>query len=233
VDYYDYYPKASIRSRFAPMIDRGQQAKKGAGAPDRILGLLTLAVLLGGCAGLQPSPVDVPNLHVLGSKPLARAAQPKRDFVLEVSMPRSWPGFDTSQMAYVQRPYELDYFAANRWADTPARMLDPLLAQALEQSGSFKAVVHSPSPVPPDIRFNSELVRLQQDFTTRPSRVEFTLQLQLIDVRGKRVIATKLLDEVENAPTDDAYGGVTAANLALQRILQQAVDFCIEQSSYR
>jgi cholesterol transport system auxiliary component len=215
------------------MIDRGQMTKNGGRAPDWIQGLVILAVLLGGCSGLQPPPLDAPNLHVLGSKSMARAAQPKRDLVLEVSMPRSWPGFDTAQMAYVQRPYELDYFAANRWADTPARMLDPLLAQALEQSGSFKAVVHSPSPVPSDIRFNSELVRLQQDFTTRPSRVEFTLRLQLIDVRGKRVIATKLLDEAEAAPTDDAYGGVTAANLALQRILQEAVDFCIEESSHR
>jgi cholesterol transport system auxiliary component len=118
----------------------------------------------------------------------------QRDLVLEVALPRAWPGFDTAQMAYVRQPYELDYFAASRWADTPPRMLGPLLARALEQTGSFRAVVQMPSTVPADFRVDTELVRLQQDFGVRPSRVELTLRVQLIDVRGKRVAATRVVE---------------------------------------
>ena len=192
--------------------------------------MLALVLLLSGCAGLQPAPVRNPDTHVLAATAIAQGAGPKRDLVLEVGMPRAWPGFDTLQMAYVRRPYELDYFVTAQWADSPARMLGPLLAQSLEQTGSFRAVMQAPSAVPADLRVNTELVRLQQNFGTRPSRVELALRVQLIDVRAKRVLASQLFDESENAPTDDAYGGVTAANVALQRLLEQLAAFCAAES---
>ena len=224
----------ALRWRVAskPINDGRIKTRRGAGVP-ALVGLLTLAAALGGCTALQRAPSEAPNLHLLAAKPMAPTAHPQRDLVLEVSAPSSWPGFDTSAMAYVQRPYELNYFAANRWADTPARMLGPLLAQALEQSGGFKAVVRTPTGVRPDLRLDTEVVRLVQDFTARPSSAEFVLRIQLIDIRGKRVVATKLLVESEPAPTDNPDGGVTATNVALQRLLQQTVAFCNEESGQR
>jgi cholesterol transport system auxiliary component len=197
------------------------------------LGLLGLATLLGGCTALQPPRAESTNLHVLGAAPMAMVARARRDVVLEVAPPRAWPGFDTPQMAYVRQPYELDYFVANRWADTPARMLGPLLASALEQAGSFRAVVQMPSAVLADLRIETELIRLQQDFGTPPSRVELAVRVQLIDVRGRRILASRLFEETERARSDDASGGVRAANLALARLLDRVVDFCIEQSGAR
>ena len=192
---------------------------------------LALAVLTGGCTGLQPPHEDAVTLHLLAAEPLATAARPQRDMVIAVAPPRAWPGFDTPQMAYVQRAYELDYFATNRWADTPSRMLGPLLARALEQTGSFRAVVQAPGTVPADLRLDVEIIRLQQNFARRPSREELALRAQLTDVRAKRVIASRVFEEAESAPSDDPAGGVAAANAALQRILAQIVDFCVVESA--
>lgn len=194
---------------------------------------LALAALLAGCAGLQPVQAPSPNLHVLQATPVVTAAPVKRDLVLEVSVPRAWPGFDTPQMAYVQKPYALDYFANSRWADAPAHMVGPLIARALEQTGSFRAVVQTPSGVPADLRLTGELIRLQQNFTTRPSKVELTLRVELIDVRARRVLAARVFDETETAPSDDAYGGVTAASAALQRVLAQVAEFCVAEAGDR
>jgi len=201
--------------------------------PGWTLGLLAVAALTGGCTALQPPRVESTNLHVLGAAPVPKVARAKRDVVLEVALPRARPGFDTPQMAYVRQPYELDYFASNRWADTPARMLGPLLASALEQAGSFRAVVQMPSAVLADLRIETELIRLQQDFGTRPSRVEITVRVQLIDVRGRRILASRLFEETETARSEDAAGGVIAANLALARLLERVVDFCIEEAGPR
>jgi cholesterol transport system auxiliary component len=197
------------------------------------LGLLATAALLAGCSGLQPAATDAGNTFVLQARPLAPRPGPASDAVVEVSAPRAWPGFDTPRMAYVQRRYELDYFASHRWADTPARMLAPLLADALAQSRGFRAVVQTPSTVPAELRVTGELVRLQQNFLTHPSRVELTVRIDLLDVRGKRLLATRVFDEAEAAATDDPYGGVAAANAALQRVLDQVVDFCIAESARR
>jgi len=195
-------------------------------------GLAALA-LLAACAAVQPPPADHASTYVLEAKPAGGALRPKRDLVLEVSAPRARPGFDTPRMAYTQRPNALEYFARNRWADTPARMLAPLLAQALEQSGGFRAVVQAPSLAAAGLRLDTELVRLQQDFGTQPSRIRFTLRAQLIDVGARRVLASAEFDETEAAPSDDPYGGVIAANRALARLLERVSAFCAETTAAR
>jgi cholesterol transport system auxiliary component len=192
-----------------------------------------LATLMAGCAALQPPRTESPALFLLDARPAAAVQRPQQNLVLAVNPPSAWPGFDTPQMAYVRQAHKLEYYAKNRWADTPARMLAPLLAETLEHSGSFRAVVRTNSPVAADLRLDTELIRLQHDFTTQPSRVELTLRAQLYDLNGKKVLAVREFDAAENAASEDAYGGVIAANRALARVLGQLSDFCVAQSSGR
>ena len=192
--------------------------------------VLTSVLLLSSCAALSGSQVASQNIYVLDAQATFQTTQVKRDFVLAISQPQARPGFDTSQMAYVRQPHELNYFVTSRWADTPARMLGPLLVQAMEQSGGFRAIVQTPGAIPADVRLDIELIRLWHDFATHPSRVQLTLRAQLIDVRGQKVLAVKQFDEVENAASDDAYGGVTAINRVLQRMLDQLADFSVNES---
>jgi cholesterol transport system auxiliary component len=196
--------------------------------------LLALVVtgLLPACAALQP-PSETPSTYVLDARITSTTARPRSNVAVAVSMPRARAGFDTAQMAYVRRPYELDYFAKNRWADTPPRMLAPLLAQALEHGANLRAVVQAPSTAAADVRLDVEIVRLLQDFSSQPSRIRFSLRVQLVDLTLRRVVATREFDEVESAPSEDAYGGVIAANRALERLLGQIAQFCAEQIGNR
>lgn len=191
------------------------------------LKVLVPILLLAACSVLPAPKLVSQNIYVLEAGPVIQAAQVKRELVLAVSVPRALPGFDTTQMAYVQQPYELNYFVTSRWADTPARMLGPIIAQAMRQTQSFRAVVQASDTIPADVRLDIELVRLQQDFMTRPSRMQLTLRAQLIDVRGKRVLAAQQFDETETAASEDAYGGVVAANRLLQRVLGKLAAFCV------
>ena len=191
------------------------------------------AALLAACAAVQAPEADNASTYVLEAPPAAGAPRPKRDLVLEVAVPRARPGFDTPQMAYTQRANALEYFAKSRWADTPARMLAPLFAQSLERSGAFRAVVQAPSLATAELRLETEIVRLQQDFSAKPSRVRLTLRAQLIDADARRVLASAEFDETEAAPSDDPYGGVIAANRALGRLLERLTQFCAETPAAR
>ena len=193
----------------------------------------TAVALLAACAAIQPPEVEHASTYVLEAPPAAGVPRPRRDLVLEVTLPRARPGFDTPQMAYTQRANALEYFAKNRWADTPARMLAPLLAQALDHSGGFRAVVQAPSLAAANFRLDTELVRLQQEFGAKPSRVRLTVRAQLIDADARRVLASAEFDETEAAPSDDPYGGVVAANRALGRLLERLATFCAETTSAR
>lgn len=190
--------------------------------------------LLGGCSALLPPPPPPDNIYLLEANlpsiPARSAPATQYQIVLAVSMPRARAGFDTAQMIWVRQAHGLEVYSRNRWADTPARMLAPLLTQTLERSGAFHAVVMSPSSASAMLRLDTELIRLQQDFSVRPSKVQFTLNAQLIDIGTRRVIASAEFDETENAATEDAYGGVRAANLALERLLIRLAAFCAEHA---
>jgi cholesterol transport system auxiliary component len=184
------------------------------------------ALLLAACAGLAPSDAPQARTFVLEAQLPAARETPARGPALVVGEPRARAGFDTTQMAYVRRPHELEYFARNRWADTPTDMLAPLLAQALERAGCWRSVVQAPNGAPAELHLDSELVRLVQDFTSSPSRVRLTLRVTLSETASGRVLATRELDEIEAAPSEDPYGGVLAANRALERLLGRLAELC-------
>jgi len=73
-------------------------------------------------------------------------------------------------------------------------------------------------------------VRLQQEFTSAPSQVHFTLRAQLIDVAGRRIVATREFDVIEQSLSEDPYGGVLAANLAVRRALNEAAAYFASQA---
>lgn len=198
----------------------------------RCAAFVLAAILLGGCSTLLPPPPPADKIYLLEGNPAPAhsATATPREGVLTINMPRARAGFDSAQMVWVRQPHGLEVYARNRWADTPAHMLAPLLVQTLERSGAFRAVVFAPSAVSSGLRLDTEIVRLQQDFSVQPSRVQLTLSAQLIDIGARRVIASAEFDETENAATEDAYGGVLAANRAVERLLARLTAFCTEHA---
>ena len=69
-------------------------------------------------------------------------------------------------------------------------------------------------------------MRLQQEFTSQPSHVRFTLRAYLVDSVTRRVIASREFDAAIATTSDDPYGGVVAANRAVHAVLDQLENFC-------
>jgi cholesterol transport system auxiliary component len=144
-----------------------------------------------------------------------------------VATPEAEAGFDSQRMAYTRTPLMLDYYTRSVWADTPARMLSPLVVRALEMTGALRAVVSAPAPVPVDLRLDLQLVRLQHEFFRVPSEVRLEVRAKLFDVRRGRVLATRLFERVMPAPTEDAYGGAQAASKATAALLEELAAFVV------
>ena len=156
---------------------------------------------------------------------LAQAAVGAPRLILWVSQPRGAPGYDTSLMAYVQERHRLDYFTHNKWVDTPAHMLRPIITQALEHSGLFHVVLETPAPVAAQLRLDTEMLHLRQVFEGGGSIVQLSLRLVLVDQIHRRVLATQVLSFSEPAPENTPYGGVVAANRAIARLLPELIEF--------
>lgn len=198
-----------------------------------LLSVLALSALLAGCsASLLPKPPVPPTRFTLDAA--APAAVPREAPAgapaLVVAAPRAAPGFDSARMVYLRQPQQLDAFAFHEWVDTPARMLAPLLVRSLQAGGGFSAVLQAPSVASGTWRLETELIRLQQDFSSVPSQVRLTLRAVLLDTASRQVIAWREFDETVPAATDDPAGGAAAAHQATQRVLAALATFCTAQT---
>lgn len=192
--------------------------------------LIGLGAVVSGCGGLLPQPPEAPRTYLLapelpnrfGSAPTATSV--KRPS-LRVSVPRAEPGFDNRRMAYLEQDYRLDSFAEHEWVAAPATMLAPLLVRALRDSGAFATVSEDDQGIDTDLRLDTVIEALYQDFRVRPSQARVQLRVRLVDPAARRVLATQVFSDSEPARTEDPYGGVIASNQALGRLLPRIADF--------
>ena len=197
--------------------------------------LLSTLSILSACSALLPTKVAPAAVYSLDdaqskgqlmpvNKPIAvsRPGAP----TLVVSTPRAAAGFDSRHMMYVRQAHQLEYFRQSEWVNTPAAMLSPLVVTALEKSASFGAVVQSPTSVAGQYRLDLDVLRLQQEFLTTPSRVHVTVRAHLLETSSHQVIDWREFDVSVAANSDDPYGGVVAANQAMRLVIAEMVTFC-------
>lgn len=182
-------------------------------------------LLISGCSGLSTQNtikhyvlhVDTQTLPISSKK-----SQSKK--VLQVAIPKAAAGFDSPALLYLKQDYELNEYSKSRWIDTPARMLLPLLVQSLEHSQQFAAVLSaSNAQLGGELRLETEIIRLQQDFRHTPTQVELVARVHLLDMVKHEILLAKTLSIKKTAPTADAQGGVMATNMAVQALLTQLI----------
>jgi len=203
----------------------------------RCIAAVAALALLSACNALRPlvAPGEHPKFYSLSDRADAAtpAAAPRASatgLTLIVATPHAAAGFDSRRMMYLRRGDELEYFAHNEWIDTPARMLAPLIVAAVEARGAYRAVVLTPSPATGQVRLETEILRLQQEFLGAPSRVRFTLRAQLVESGTRRLVASREFEAVAAAPSENPRGGVTAAHEAVRKVLGELADFCVQNA---
>jgi len=186
---------------------------------------------LGGCGGsLLPKPQPAPALYGLddGAPPASPPPAPPGAPSLMVALPRAAAGLDTRLIAYQRQPQRTEFYAQSEWLDTPPRLLAPLLLRAIEATGAFAVVLPAPAAAATRWRLDTELLRLQQQFGAGPSQVRLTLRAVLVDSASRAVLATREFDLLQRAPSEDAAGGVVAAQRAALQVAQALAVFCAE-----
>jgi cholesterol transport system auxiliary component len=194
--------------------------------------LLWAALLGTGCTGgLLPKPAAAPTRYTLGDAPPGAAAAPPLAPPpagapsIVVALPSAAPGFDSTRMVYLRQPQVLQAYAFAEWVDTPARLLLPLMVQALQNQGGFRAVLQAPSSATGALRLETELLRLQHDHTQGPSVVRLTLRAVLLETATRLPLATREFDALVPAPSDSPAGCVAAAATATRQVLAELATF--------
>jgi cholesterol transport system auxiliary component len=210
---YQSYPARNTRNIFRRSIFSGG-----------VILCLGLLLSLAGCSFLSPVKTPPNNQYTLsvaaaGKIPRAREGQP----TLLITAPTASPGYDTTNMIYLEKPYQLSHYANNHWVSPPAEMLTPILEQKLR--GCFRAVVALPSSGTTDFILNTQLLALQQEFIDGKNQVRLALWTTLINSATQQIIAQRRFEAVVPAYQVNPYSGVIAANQAMAAVTQKLASF--------
>ena len=194
--------------------------------------VVTGLISLSSCSFLSPVKPDQQQSYVLTKVP-AVAKKTTRPYTLLVTPPDTRPVYNTAQMAYTVRPYQIAYFSENRWAETPSQMLEALIVQTMQKTNYFRAVVTPPYAGNYTYLLSTQISEFQQDYTHRPALFRMIVQAQLNRFANSQLIASKTFSATVPIQSNNPYAGVFAANIASASILKQLADFTIANIAQR
>ena len=112
--------------------------------------------------------------------------------------------------------------------DTPAKMIASMIEARLDSTRMFGAVLSGSSEVKADLRLDSEVTGLLQDFTDGDSKVILKIKVNLIDVSDRSLLSSRSFSYAETSNGANPEAGVAAANHAAERFLIDLVKFIAE-----
>lgn len=192
-------------------------------------GTLTLCFALSSCAlipsfgGKKTSPEQVYTLEPAAFE-FDRVSRSCGSLALGDAI--AAPGFRTSRMAYSTAPFEVDYFAYARWADSVARLLRRPLKSGFDAHSGFAQVLSAPAVAPTEFRVELTDVSLLQRFESpqsERSEVELSASMRVFSINPNRVLDTHNLRLTQEAGGDPA-SGVAAANALVARLVRTVVE---------
>lgn len=198
----------------------------------RFLRIVLLVALLSGCANFKPLPIPQESRYTFTTWP-AQVTMPQHARTaktLFINTPIAAPGYQSSDMIYVQVPYELKSFADHRWVASPATLLQPLIANRLRSMGYFKAIVTPPFSGDAQYQLKTQLLVLQQEFLQPTSKVRLLIEATLINSATGNVIADRVFSVTVAAPGNNPYSGVLAANQAAHQVINQIAQFVVAKA---
>ncbi|MEX0900603.1 MAG: ABC-type transport auxiliary lipoprotein family protein [Gammaproteobacteria bacterium] len=197
----------------------------------RILLVGVLAAVIAGCGTLaRPPAVNIIKLQLLGEDARIQTIEPVGASIA-VAEPTALPGFLSARFAYLEEGLALRYYGKHEWTASPARLLQPALVRALDQSGGFDSVTAPPSIALADLRLDVQLTRLVHDFRqSEGGEIVLEVRAQLTSLQDRRVLATRSFEYREPAQAHPV-AGAEAADRALARLLEDVVAFAAENAN--
>jgi cholesterol transport system auxiliary component len=188
-----------------------------------------LALSFAGCALLSAAPART-SKQMLNKMPTELPQRSSNGAVLVVYPPQTRLVYNTTEMAYMTRPYEIGYFSQHEWAEPPAQMLQPLLVGTLQNTHFFSAVLAPPYAGRHSYALRTEIRELIADFTSEPAALQLSLRFQLSEGANGTIVATKDISVREPMQQKTPYAGVVAGNDAIERALVELASFVLENT---
>ena len=194
----------------------------------RIVLIAVSVAMLGGCGTLIGG--DAPRILDLSPKGTFDEGLPRVSWQLVVEEPSSAASVNTDRIAVRQGALEISYYVGYRWSDRAPAMIQTLLVESFENSGSITGVGRQAIGLVGDFLLKSEL----REFEVRAgadgqATVLVRLVLKLVRQASGEIVASTVLERELPSSDDTAPAVAVAFDEALGKIMKRAVAWTLEE----
>ena len=194
--------------------------------------VIAAALWVTGCAGLLPSGPP-PDLYNLTPKSTFPAGLPKVTWQLVIEEPLASGGLDASQIALRPSPTELKYFAGARWTERAPKMVQTLLVESFENTGSIIAVGRQAIGLRSDYNLRTELREFQAEYFSdgKSPSIRVRINAKLITQPRQIILASHSFEFIVDATGSDLASIIEAFDAALGKVIKGLVEWTLEVGS--
>jgi len=196
-----------------------------------ILAVGSASIFLAGCGGsslIGPSQ-DPLQIYVL-QPPLQRLdGAPSVAWQLTVSPPDAAQSLQTTRIA-LQRGETMDFYANAQWTDSVPQLLQSLLVQAFEKSGSIKGVAPESAGVHGDMVLETEIRSFQANYEDQAGApdVVVTIVARLLTAGSREVVGTLVSSHDARAAQNTVPSVIQAFDSATGQTLEEIVAWALK-----
>lgn len=207
---------------------------------NKLIALSSVIFLITACTAL-PGPQAPASVYDFGIPPVSSTTHPPETpqrigysiLVADAAAP-SW--LDSTAMHYrllYQNPAQTYTYANSRWIATPAALLTQQIRNRIA-TGTPEQVTKDFGMAKTDYVLHLELEEVVQLFdTTTDSRVALGFRASLVERNRRKLIVQKDFYRIENAPTADAAGAVSALSTASAQSIDALIEWLIAELPVR
>jgi len=185
--------------------------------------LLAVFALLPGCT-LSSFADAPPQLFELKAS-TATQPGPVLATQLLIDAPQASAGIDTSRIAVIQPDGGIAYYKNISWTDAATGMLQTVMLASFEGDGRLPAVARLNTALRADYVMRSDLRQFAYDEKNRTVHIE--LQMRLIAMPARNIVASKGFTVAEVAESDEISAIIAAFQRASNRLMPELVSWTV------
>lgn len=188
--------------------------------------VLASIMMLTGCAVQLPPDVG----YVINQQPDNIKQARRHHTTLMVLRPDTSPAYNTTRMAFTTKPFQISYYSASHWAETPSDMFLPLIADTMQKTHHYRAIIMPPFTGQYSYALRTTINELRIDYTRPQAMLNLTMQAQILSGVTGNLIATQEFKVSVPLACRTPYSAVIAANRAAALALSQLSAWCVRHT---
>lgn len=187
---------------------------------------LVAALSLAACGNFLGVPKAASNIFTLTPKSTFQAGLPAVEWQLVIEEPLAAGGLDSSRIAVKPNEIELKYFSDSRWTERAPKMIQTLLVESFENSGTIVAVGRQAIGLRSDFSLKTEL----REFQVEPYRgggVRVRVNAKLIRQPRQLIINSASFEATAQPEGTGMRANIRAFDAALGAVLRDIVEWSI------